>query len=179
MERVEQQLQHLPRGRGLRPLPQAVAQGDERSLHAAPEPLDLVPQLQKRGPHPHDGGVHVDELGAEVDEIVVVAVDEVDELVVEGGEVAPELGPEGVEGDEGAELGDVGLGVEVPGEEGGGLEPERVGVLRVREQIRGRSRRRRRGRRRRRRDGFHHIGAGFLPVLNRSNLGRKIGRAHV
>lgn len=147
MERVEQQLQHLPRGCGLRPLLQAIAQRHERSLHAAPEPFDLVPQLQQRSPHPHNGGIHVDELGAEVDEIVVVAVDEVDELVVEGRQVALELGPEGVEGDEGPELGDVGLGVEAPGQEGGGPEPERVGVERVREQIRGGSRRCRRRRR--------------------------------
>jgi hypothetical protein len=44
-------------------------------------------------------------------------VDEVDELVVEGGAVGLELGSERVEGDEGTELRNVGFKVEVQGEE--------------------------------------------------------------
>lgn len=50
-----------------------------------------------------------------------------------------ELRSEGVERDKGPELGNVGFRVEVRGEEERGLEPQRVGVERVGEEIRGRS----------------------------------------
>lgn len=47
-----------------------------------------------------DGAVDVDELGTEVDEVGIVAVDEFDEFGFERGEVGPELGAESVERDE-------------------------------------------------------------------------------
>ena len=37
--------------------------------------------------HSDDDGVDIDKLGTEVDEVGKVAVDEIDELMVEGGEV--------------------------------------------------------------------------------------------
>lgn len=78
MKCVEQQLQDLP-GRGsLGALLQPVAQGHERRLDIAPEPLDLLPELNQGGSHPDDCRIHVNELGAQVNEVIVVAVDEVD-----------------------------------------------------------------------------------------------------
>ena len=71
----------------------------------------------------HNRGIDVDELGAEVDEVGVVAVDEVDELVVECGAMRLKLGSERVKGDEGAEPRNVGFRVEVWEEEERGLEP--------------------------------------------------------
>lgn len=61
--------------------------------------------------------------------------------MLEGGEVGLELGSEGFEGDEGTEIGDVGFGVEGGEEEGGLVEPERVGVDRVAEEVGGGPRR--------------------------------------
>ena len=55
--------------------------------------------------------------------------------MVEGGQVGLELRSESVEGDEGAEVGDVGLRVEVRREEQRRLELERVGVERVGEEV--------------------------------------------
>ncbi|KAI8017880.1 hypothetical protein LOK49_LG04G02078 [Camellia lanceoleosa] len=51
------------------------------------------------------------------------------------------LGSEGFEGDEGTEIGDVGFGVEGGEEEGGLVEPERVGVDGVAEEVGGGPRR--------------------------------------
>lgn len=132
---VKQQLQDLPGGGSLGALLQPILQRHKRRLHAAPEPLDLLPELNQRSSHPDDSGIDIDELGAQVNEVIVIAVDEVNEFVIEGGEVGLELGAEGVEGDECTEFGDVGFGVEVVSEEGGGLEPEGVGVERIGEQI--------------------------------------------
>lgn len=85
VKRIEKKLQSLSSGGHLRSLPQAALDGDKRDLDGSSELLDLVAELDERGPHSHDDSVDVDELGAEVDEVGVVAVDEVDELVVEGG----------------------------------------------------------------------------------------------
>lgn len=137
VKRIEKKLQSLSSGGHLRSLPQAILDGDKRDLDGSSELLDLVAELDERGPHSDDDGVDVDELGAEVDEIGVVAVDEVDELVVEGGEVAVKLGAERVEGDEGSELRNVGFGVEVGGEKRRRFEPQRVGVQRIREEFSG------------------------------------------
>lgn len=158
MKRVEQKLEGLSCRRGLRPLLQTVLEGHKRAIHGAPILVDLLPELHQRGPHAHHGGVDVDELGAEVDEVGVVAVDQVDKLVVEGGQVRLELRSERVEGNEGPELRDVGLGVECRRKEERGLEPERVGVQRVREEVR------RRSRRCGCRDQIRHFGFGFLSV---------------
>lgn len=137
MERVEEQLEDLPCRGGLGPLPEPILEALERGGDGGAEALDLVPELGDGGAHPGDGGVDVDEAGGEADEVGVVAVDEVEELGLEGGEVVAELAGEGVEGDEGAEGGEVGVGVEGGGEEGGGVEPERGGLAGISaEQIR-------------------------------------------
>lgn len=137
MKRVKKKLQSLSSTSSLRSLLQSVLDRNERDLNGSPELLDLLAELHERGAHPHDGGVDVDELGAEVDEVGVVAVDEIDKLVVEGGEVVVELRAERVEGDEGSELRDVRFGVEVRGQERRRFEPQRVGVQRIREEVRG------------------------------------------
>ena len=136
MKGIEQNLQGLFRRRGFRSLLQPALESNKRAIDGGTVLLDLFAEFEERSAHSHDGGVDVDELGAEVDEVGVVAVDEVDELVVERSAVRLELGSECVEGDEGAELRNVGLGVEVRGEEERGLEPERVRVQRVREEVR-------------------------------------------
>ena len=123
MKGIEQNLQGLFRRRGFRSLLQPVLESNKRAIDGGTVLLDLFAELEERNAHSHDGGVDVDKLGAEVDEVGVVAVDEVDELVVERGAVRLELGSERVEGDEGAELRNVGFGVEVRGEEERGLEP--------------------------------------------------------
>ena len=56
-----------------------------------------------------------------------------------------ELGGEALERDVGAELGDVGVRVEAGAEEGVGLEPGRVRLDRLTEEVRGRRRGRRGG----------------------------------
>ena len=123
MKGIEQNLQGLFRRRGFRSLLQPVLESNKRAIDGGTVLLDLFAELEERNAHSHDGGVDVDKLGAEVDEVGVVAVDEVDELVVERGAVRLELGSERVEGDEGAEFRNVGFGVEVRGEEERGLEP--------------------------------------------------------
>ena len=123
MKGIKQNLQGLFRRRGFRSLLQPVLESNKRAIDGGTVLLDLFAELEERSAHSHDGGVDVDKLGAEVDEVGVVAVDEVDELVVERGAVRLELGSERVEGDEGAELRNVGFGVEVRGEEERGLEP--------------------------------------------------------
>lgn len=91
MEGIEQQLQHLPRRRGLRPLPESLSEIPQRRVHRVAEPRYLLPKLDDGGPHAGDGGVDIDEPGAEADEVSIVAIDEVDELGLEGGEMGSEL----------------------------------------------------------------------------------------
>lgn len=140
---IKEKLQSLSRGGSFRPLLQTILNGDKRNFNRSSELLDLLSEFNERGAHPHDGGVNVDELGAEVDEIGVVAVDEIDEFVVEGGEVVVEFRTESVEGDEGSEFRNVGFGIEVRGEERRRFEPQRVSVEWIGEEVRGGSVRRR------------------------------------
>lgn len=128
MEDVEQQLERLAGGGSGGALPEPVVEGGEGGLDGGAEDGDLVAELEERRAHAGDGGVNVDELGGEADEVGVVAVDEINEVAVEGGEMGAEVGSEGVERDEGAQVGDVGIGVEVGVEEGRRLEPQRLGV---------------------------------------------------
>lgn len=141
VKRIQQHFQNLSSSGRLRSLLQTVRQSHERPLHASSKRFDLLSELQQRGPHAHHGGVDIDKLGAEIDEISVVTVDKVDEFVVEGGKVGLELRPERVEGDESSELRNVGISVEGWGEEEVRFEPKRVGVQWVREEVRGGSRR--------------------------------------
>lgn len=135
MKCIKQQLKNLPRRRRLSSLPQPISQRGERRLNGRAEGGNALPEVGERGPHAEDGGVDVDELGAEADEVGVVAIDEINKVGIEGGEVRTEVGSEGVEGDEGAEVGDVRLRGEIGLEEGGFLEPERVGVDGVSEEV--------------------------------------------
>lgn len=136
MERVKKQLEDLPCSRRLRPLAKAAADGDEGGVHDGTERSYLIAEFDERGAHAAGSRVYVDEAGAEADEVGVVAVNEVDELGLEVGEVGAELRGEALEGDEGAEVGDVGLGYEVGAEEGGGLEPRGFRVDGVAEEVR-------------------------------------------
>ena len=139
MKGVEQQLQHLSGSIRLCSLAQSILQSDERALNSSPEALDLVAELKKRSTHAKHRGIHVDQFGGEVDKVGIITVDEVDEFMVERREMGLELRSEGVEWNKGSELRNVGFGVEVRREEQRGLEPQRVGVERIGEEIRGRS----------------------------------------
>jgi hypothetical protein len=149
---VEQQLEKLPCSRGSRALLESGAECGEPGGCCGAEGGDLVPELGERGPHARGGGIDALEAGAEADEVGVVAVDEADELGAEGGEVGAELGGEAVEGHVGAEVGDVGVRVEVGAEEGVGLEPRRVRLDGLAEEVR----------RRRRRHGEIRHGSGWI-----------------
>lgn len=83
MKRVEQQLQDFSRLIGLSALLQAALQRRERAVNRAAESQDLLLDLEERRPHTYDGAVHINELGAEADEISIVAVDKLDQLVLE------------------------------------------------------------------------------------------------
>lgn len=85
MEDVEQQLERLAGGGGGGALPEPVFEGGEGGIDGAAEEGDLFAELEERGAHAGDGGVDVDELGGEADEVGIVAVDEVNEVAVEGG----------------------------------------------------------------------------------------------
>lgn len=74
--------------------------------------------------------------------------------MVEGSQVGLELGPERVKWDEGSEVRYVRFGVELRGEEERGLEPERVGVKWVGEEVRGGSVRCW--------DWIRHVGGGYV-----------------
>lgn len=123
MKCIEQKLQDLSGFGGIRSLLQPVLQSHQRTFDGASELLNLLSELHQRSSHPHHCGVDIDELGAEVDEIGVITVDQVDELVVEGRQVALELGSKSFEGNECPELRNVGFGVEIRREEELGLEP--------------------------------------------------------
>lgn len=153
---VEQQLEKLACSRGSRALLEAGAECGEPGGRSGAEGGDLVPELGERGPHARGGGIDALEAGAEADEVCVVAVDEADELGAEGGEVGAELGGEAVEGHVGAEVGDVGVRVEVGAEEGVGLEPRRVCLDGLAEEVR------RLLLRRRRRHGEIRHGSGWI-----------------
>jgi hypothetical protein len=137
---VEQELEQLARGGGGGPLLEPLPERGERGGCPGAEGGDLVPEVGERGAHPGRGGVDALEVRAEADEVGVVAVDEADELGAERGEVGAELGGEAVERDVGAELGDVGVRVEARAEEGVGLEPGRVRLDRLPEEVHGRRR---------------------------------------
>ena len=148
MRSVEQQLEKLSRGSGRRPLLEPRPERGQSGRRPRAEARDLVPEVRQRRPHPRGGGVDALEARAESDEVRVVAVDEADELGAERGEVGAELGGEALERDVGAELGDVRVRVEVGAEEGVGLEPWRVRLDGLPEEVRRRGRGvgRRRGR---------------------------------
>jgi hypothetical protein len=137
---VEQELEKLASRGGSRSLLEPGAQGGEGGGRPRAEGGDLVPQVGERSTHPRGGGVDALEARAEADEVGVVAVDEADELGAERGEVGAELGGEALEGHVGAEPGDVGVRVEVGAEEGVGLEPRRVRLDRLAEEVGGRGR---------------------------------------
>jgi hypothetical protein len=137
---VEQELEKLASRGGSRSLLEPRAQGGEGGGRPRAEGGDLVPQVGERGTHPRGGGVDALEARAEADEVGVVAVDEADELGAERGEVGTELGGEALEGHVGAKPGDVGVRVEVGAEEGVGLEPRRVRLDRLAEEVGGRGR---------------------------------------
>lgn len=75
MERVEQQLQNLSRLVRLSALLQPALQRRQRAINRAAEGQDLLLDLEERGPHAHHDAFHVDELGAEADEIGIISVD--------------------------------------------------------------------------------------------------------
>lgn len=140
MKGVEQELEGLSGSGGLGALAEAVLEGRKGGLDGEAALQDLAAEVIEGGADADDNALDVDEVGAEVDEVVIVAVDEVDQLVIEGGEMGSELRPEGVEGDEGPQIGDVRLRVELALEEGRLLEPHRVGVNWIPKHVRCRSR---------------------------------------
>uniref|UniRef100_A0A2N9IY54 Uncharacterized protein n=1 Tax=Fagus sylvatica TaxID=28930 RepID=A0A2N9IY54_FAGSY len=73
-------------------------------------PIDC--ELQEQGTHLDDITVDLVEFGAELDEVGIVAVDEVNELVVKSTSMGLELGSKRVEVEEASKLRDVGFEVE-------------------------------------------------------------------
>uniref|UniRef100_A0A2N9IGU3 Uncharacterized protein n=1 Tax=Fagus sylvatica TaxID=28930 RepID=A0A2N9IGU3_FAGSY len=58
--------------------------GRRNEIDEGPIPLNLVVEFQEQATHSSDEGVDINKFGVEVDEVGIVAIGEVDGLVVEG-----------------------------------------------------------------------------------------------
>lgn len=123
VKRIKEKLENLSCRCRFRSLLQAILYSEKRNFNGSSELFDLVSKLDEWGPHAHDNGVHIDKFGAEVHEIGVVTVYEVDQFVVQRREVVVELRTERVEGNEGSEFRNVRFGVEVRGQKRRRFEP--------------------------------------------------------